>query len=508
MQISKTSRNATSGGAPGRQWATVEDWELHKEKITTLYWDQDKTLKEVSEIMEKEHNLHATQKMYKHRIKLWGLTKNLSAGKVRKALWEASRGKATLPVIRGRVPGPASMKQELKSRLPSEYSFLAADALSRSRTMSLELSQSSRTVSPSPFATKIDAPAQFRHIESCLAAVLEYTRNRVQTSIWDRKWNIVLEDYSDVWHNKFFNGLAMIKAGRMKQGFQMIDICLKNYKMQILKEHPLLIIETYSIFLRLSLERLDLAHVVLRYIAGLCRVCLGPAHPFSRIWASLMPLGMDQVRAAAAVVIKAQLAVLTTYFAEDAEFLINQRIDTARQTHCFGSLSMEEAEADIAHAIRLKEAKGEADATSYVCWAKEMLACIYQHNNRFAEAKRILDEVGHEVESQPKEIDDFTTSQYFAITCQVIERIGTYQELKDFYQRRLDWCVQKVGKDHQWTVRTVIQLDTEYGKRNDLEASAQLHQTFDFESSWSLICRREDNRFEHEKDNATTTTQT
>ncbi|ETS75962.1 hypothetical protein PFICI_12906 [Pestalotiopsis fici W106-1] len=444
--------------------------------------------------------------MYKHRIKLWGLTKNLSAGKVRKALWEASRGKATLPVIRGRVPGPASMKHELQTRLPREYSFLAAadnkSLLSRSRTMSLELS-SSRTVSPSPVATSIDAPAQFRYIESCLAAVLDYTRNRVQTSIWDRTWNIVLEDYSEVWHNKIFNGLVMIRNGKMKQGFQMIDICLKNYKSLIQKEHPLLIIETYSIFLRLSLERLDLAHVILRYIAGLCRACLGPAHPFSRIWTSLMPLGMDQIRTAAAVVIKAQLALLATYFAEDAEFLINQRIDTARQTHCYGSMSIEEAEADIAQAIRLKEAKGDSDTTSYVCWAKEMLASIYQHNNRFAEAKQILDEVGREVESQPEEIDQFTTSQYFAITCQVIERIGTYQDLKDFYQRRLDWCVKTVGKDHQWTVRTVIQLDTEYGKRNDFAASVQLHQAFDFESSWNLICRKEDSRFEHETDNTT-----
>lgn len=437
-------------------------------------------------------------KMYKHRLKLWGLGKNLSAGKVRRALWEASHGRATLPMIRGRMPGPAGMKRELKTRLPAQYSSLTTESLSRSRTMSLELQ--SRTVSPSPVATNMDAPTQFRHVESCLAAVLEYTQNRAEASIWDRTWNIVADDYSEAWHNKIFNGRMMIENGRLKEGFRMIDICLKNYRSLIQKEHPLLIIETYSIFLRLSLERRDLAELILRYIAGLCRVCLGPSHPFSRLWASLMALGMDQIRAAAATVIKAQLGVLETYFAKDAEFLINQRIDTARQAHCFGSLSIEEAEADIAYAITLKEAKRDSDTTSYVCWAKEMLACIYKHNNRYEEAKDIMDEVGREVESRPGEIDDFTTSQYYAITCQVMGQVSTYEDLQGFYQRRLDWAVRTVGKDHQWTMRTVTELDAEYGKRSDVDASAQLHKTFDFQSSWNIICRREDSRFEHEVD--------
>ncbi|ETS75963.1 hypothetical protein PFICI_12907 [Pestalotiopsis fici W106-1] len=61
IHVSDMSRNsAGGGGAPGRRWATLEDWELHKERITALYWDQGKTLREVSEIMEKEHHLHAT----------------------------------------------------------------------------------------------------------------------------------------------------------------------------------------------------------------------------------------------------------------------------------------------------------------------------------------------------------------------------------------------------------------------------------------------------------------
>jgi hypothetical protein len=42
-------------------WATkAEDWEAHKEIISQLYWDQDKTLKEVMEVMRQDHGFNAT----------------------------------------------------------------------------------------------------------------------------------------------------------------------------------------------------------------------------------------------------------------------------------------------------------------------------------------------------------------------------------------------------------------------------------------------------------------
>lgn len=41
-------------------WAKSEEWETHKEKIRQLYCIRDKPLKQVMEIMETEHEFHAT----------------------------------------------------------------------------------------------------------------------------------------------------------------------------------------------------------------------------------------------------------------------------------------------------------------------------------------------------------------------------------------------------------------------------------------------------------------
>lgn len=51
-------------------------WEGHKERIRQLYIDQAKPLREVIDTMAKTHNFHATEKMFKIRIKHWGFSKN------------------------------------------------------------------------------------------------------------------------------------------------------------------------------------------------------------------------------------------------------------------------------------------------------------------------------------------------------------------------------------------------------------------------------------------------
>ncbi|KAH8666843.1 hypothetical protein BX600DRAFT_462653 [Xylariales sp. PMI_506] len=46
---------------PQKSWATkTEDWELHKETIKELWWDQNKHLRDVVDIMGKEHGFYAT----------------------------------------------------------------------------------------------------------------------------------------------------------------------------------------------------------------------------------------------------------------------------------------------------------------------------------------------------------------------------------------------------------------------------------------------------------------
>ncbi|KAI1842486.1 hypothetical protein JX266_011381 [Neoarthrinium moseri] len=66
------------------QWAGPTDWEEKRGVITRLYSSENRPLKEVMEIMEREYGFHATMKMYKHRFKRWGVVKYVNALNARK----------------------------------------------------------------------------------------------------------------------------------------------------------------------------------------------------------------------------------------------------------------------------------------------------------------------------------------------------------------------------------------------------------------------------------------
>ena len=91
---------------PIKQGPGAEIWETYRPTIKRLYLDEDKPLKDVMIIMQRDHRLKATVKMYKGRIKKWGLDKNCKANEMkaiaRKKVERDAVGKASLFKIRGR----------------------------------------------------------------------------------------------------------------------------------------------------------------------------------------------------------------------------------------------------------------------------------------------------------------------------------------------------------------------------------------------------------------------
>ncbi|KAF4870028.1 hypothetical protein CGCSCA1_v010809 [Colletotrichum siamense] len=63
-------------------YATEDHWTCHRGIITRLYRDENKTLKEVKQIMEETYYFHATERMFKTRIKRWGLDKKFKEAEV------------------------------------------------------------------------------------------------------------------------------------------------------------------------------------------------------------------------------------------------------------------------------------------------------------------------------------------------------------------------------------------------------------------------------------------
>lgn len=72
----RNSRTSQAGNKQIRGKYDPQVWESHKEKIRHLYLEQDKPLREVIQTMAQAYNFHATEKMFKMRIKQWGFIKN------------------------------------------------------------------------------------------------------------------------------------------------------------------------------------------------------------------------------------------------------------------------------------------------------------------------------------------------------------------------------------------------------------------------------------------------
>ncbi|KAK5661857.1 hypothetical protein OQA88_9961 [Cercophora sp. LCS_1] len=87
-------------------WVANDEWETHRHAIQELYQVQNRALKDVMRIMEDKHGFRATQRMYKTRIKSWGLDKNFKESEVVE-LFRLRRerdrvNKPTIYLIRGR----------------------------------------------------------------------------------------------------------------------------------------------------------------------------------------------------------------------------------------------------------------------------------------------------------------------------------------------------------------------------------------------------------------------
>ena len=110
-------------------------WETHRSTIKKLYLDEDKTLEEVVVIMERDYRHKATIKMYKTRIKKWGLDKKCKAKEMkaiaRKKVERDAIGKASSFRIRGRQVEIGKVLQHFKRKGYSSLEALVARDKSR-----------------------------------------------------------------------------------------------------------------------------------------------------------------------------------------------------------------------------------------------------------------------------------------------------------------------------------------------------------------------------------------
>ncbi|KUI56462.1 hypothetical protein VP1G_03775 [Cytospora mali] len=178
-QETTSTRVTGAGRCPSRY-----DWSKHMSAIKRLYIDEDRPLKEVMEVMQKEHNFVATARMYKIRLKKWGYTKNVSVRSeeiepLLRLLNDAgSQGNAEAPssevkLATGRVVGLDRLAAHLKRKTQR------LSATDTRRPSQLSVAHYRHGGSPSPKSLAINSPDIFRISELVFADVHAYVCGRI-----------------------------------------------------------------------------------------------------------------------------------------------------------------------------------------------------------------------------------------------------------------------------------------------------------------------------------------
>jgi hypothetical protein len=125
-----------------------------------------------------------------------------------------------------------------------------------------------------------------------------------------------------------------------------------------------------------------------------------------------------------------------------------------------------------------------------------MIAFVHRSEGNFEQASAYLDEVEPYVRSPLEDLTLFTTYEYYNQRCGIAkDHPGTtYEEIKAAFEARLAFARDNAGLNHSFTSIAVAELDWQYGLVNDVEASNKLHDEFDFESSWDVLCKEQDNK--------------
>ncbi|KAG7005183.1 hypothetical protein G7Y79_00021g050500 [Physcia stellaris] len=175
VDVEMTGQDSNHGHST--EWASRADWIQHKKAISQLY--AQNTLPEVMKIMESQYNFKATAKMYKTRIKRWGLDKKHKEKEMRaivhKRAHRADKGKASVFWIRGKEV---------------DYKDVVRYWERRHIPMAEVLRQRAESSTPEPVECRtpvlppLSTPAEFAIPERIFIQVRDYHRGSFESGIW------------------------------------------------------------------------------------------------------------------------------------------------------------------------------------------------------------------------------------------------------------------------------------------------------------------------------------
>ncbi|KAI1473742.1 Clr5 domain-containing protein [Daldinia eschscholtzii] len=267
------------------------DWNNYRDTITTLYLEQNKSLKEVMRIMREEYYFFATEKMYKIRFNRWGLHKKLRAHQVAELLLQrgrrAAEGKPSVSYVHGRKVDPDRLNAYLRRVSPTSKKELVEllsgklDSIDAQKRSIEDIVCRTPSPEPEPIPRRVAAPDNLRLPEECMQIVRSYVGGALDGSLWhltpDKE--LIFPRRPRTWLDPVSSARQLFINGFTEQGFRMIRITFDDYKEVMSRQDPSLLVETCLALGALLQSGPGLAESLIDYACGLSRIVLGPRHP-------------------------------------------------------------------------------------------------------------------------------------------------------------------------------------------------------------------------------------
>jgi hypothetical protein len=271
----------------------TEQWETIRPLFTRLYQEEKRPLKEVMEILERDHHFKATVKMFKSRIWKWGLDKKLKSDEVLAILAlkrERDRqGKRSVFTIRGNEVDMDNINRYRKRNPQLEARLIAGH--SPNLQTSGEVECYSPPPSPSP---SLAAPPELGHTQEILILFRDYVDGSLSNGSWTMEYN-----YSCMSRNASDRSDYLLE--RVMTSFALVNRCMKrrdkisiggilspafdSLKEIVASESPIFAVRTVCLLWYLDRHhKNDLLRIVTDYLSVLVPIVLGSGHAMTRIW--------------------------------------------------------------------------------------------------------------------------------------------------------------------------------------------------------------------------------
>ncbi|KAI0434214.1 hypothetical protein F5Y09DRAFT_296906 [Xylaria sp. FL1042] len=497
---------------PSDGWATANDWANHRSLITDLYRDQNKTLKETMQVMEEKYNFFATVRMYKARFQQWEIEKKIKAEDAveifRQQTARTNAGKASVFYIRGRKISPDRLQRYRYRAAAMVLEQIVGAEKGRSTSRAGGISMSShivcRTPSPSPedsptIAPQLEDPTDLKIPRECMHILRDYVAGSVESGAWQIASTAPVPD-AFTWAHYLATSQGLIAHNRTREGFDLLNICLEQYKSHLRNPDPFFWLATYKAALLLGSQNIQLGQSFVRYASELTSIVLPASHPFNRVWSRINVTGLPGLQQHAAALFESYLNVWQDHVGllpHDQTSLV-QMAFVFIQLQCSGMISYPFAR-DALEAM-LCSLSRSGFGQFLLQEAKFRMACLALEQGKLSEADAMTRQILAWVDSVP----DTNHDEFNHLRCKCLwimfeikDREGNIEEAAQIGYNLVELCYTTYGSYHLQTIDAISALENFYTRNDNTHAAQEVAMRF--RECWTgfSIMAQEKNGFPH-----------